>query len=75
MNKEYLKIIFVLFKNRKFYFLLLANIVSGARNSIVPIAFTIESVKIEPAGWGISLVLIFLMGRVFYRHVGLQKIL
>ena len=62
MNKEYLKIIFVHFNNRNFCFLLLANIVSGAGNLIVPIAFTIESVKIESADWGISLVLIFLIG-------------
>lgn len=60
MNKEHLKNIFAPFKDRNFCLFLFANIVSGAGNSIIPIAFVIESVEIEPAGWGISLVLLFL---------------
>ena len=40
---------------------------------VVPIAFAIELVKIEPAGWGISLVLIFLWARRFIGMLAYKK--
>ncbi len=61
--------------NRNFRLFAGASLVSGAGNSLVPIAFAIESVSVEPSGWGISLVLILLwsgkfIGMLYYKKYG-----
>lgn len=61
------------FRQKAFKWLILASIISGAGNALIPVAFAIESIRIEASGWGISAVLMALWGGRFlglwgYRH-------
>ncbi|TDQ64476.1 putative MFS family arabinose efflux permease [Maritalea mobilis] len=66
---------FVALENLDFRLLVVANLISGAGVSLVPIAFAIETIKVEPRGWGMACVLITLwvgrfLGMLIYKKVG-----
>ncbi|CAH7072450.1 MFS transporter [Vibrio crassostreae] len=69
--------------SRNFFLFCIASFVSSIGNSIIPIAFAIESVKISPSGVGISIVLISLwlgryLGTLQYRRtsfVNLKRVI
>lgn len=54
-----------------------ASLVSGASRALIPIAFAVETVRVEPQGWGMASVLAALwvgrfLGLLAYKRVGFQ---
>lgn len=54
-----------------------ASIVSGASRALIPIAFAVETVRVEPQGWGMASVLTALwvgrfIGLLTYKRVGFR---
>ena len=50
-----------------------AAFVSGLGGSLIPIAFTLESHRIEPSGWGLTVVLLSLWGGRFVGMLVVQR--
>ena len=62
-------------KQPDFRILAFANLVSGAGSALVPIAFAIETTRVEEQGWGLVCVMIGLwigrfLGMIIYKRVG-----
>lgn len=66
---------FAVLSNPNFKLLAVSGIISGIGSSLVPMAFAIETIRVEPQGWGMAGVLITLwlgrfLGMLAYRKIG-----
>lgn len=64
-------------KDSDFRLIAIASLISGVGSALIPIAFAIETIRIEPKGWGMACVLIALwvgrfIGIFMYKRFGFK---